>query len=268
MRGLAAIVAAAAAWVVVTRRVPTFPLTRFRVPPLGIILLSAAVGLATAAVALGVLAVPAAAVAIGVFGAAIPIAISAEGRRRERERLSDAWPDVLAFMRARITAGATIPEAFIDAVARGPSALQSAGEEVDEAVRFGDGFASAMARLRDRLADPTADRVLATLATAHRSGGRSVSAVLATLGASVGDELRLRKAHHAALTEQRLTAAVAMVAPWLLLALTIVTNPQAAKVYRSRPGMVLIAVALTATGLGYLAAQRTARLSTTPRVFQ
>ncbi|MGW8179257.1 MAG: hypothetical protein ACWGQW_10925, partial [bacterium] len=38
------------------------------------------------------------------------------------------------------TAGATIPEAFIDAVTRGPSALQSAGEEVDEAVRFGDGW--------------------------------------------------------------------------------------------------------------------------------
>lgn len=268
MRGLAAITAAAAVWVLATRRVPTPPLPRITPPPAGILLLSAAIGTAAAAVALGALAVPAAALAIGLLAGAVPVAINAERRRRAREQLSEAWPDVLAFMRARITAGATIPEAFIDAAAKAPAALQSAGQAIDEAVRYGDGFGPAVERLRETLADPTADRVLTTLVTAHGSGGRSVSAVLAALGVSVGDELRLRKAHHAALTEQRLTAAVAMVAPWLLLALTIATNPQAADVYRSRSGVILIAVGLTATALGYLAARRTAKLSKAPRVFQ
>ena len=45
--------------------------------------------------------------------------------------------------------------------------------------------------------------------------------ILAALGVSVADELRLRKAHRAALTEQRLTAAVALIAPWALLALPL-----------------------------------------------
>lgn len=268
MRGLAAITAAAAAWVLVTRRVPTLSVPRVTPPPAGILLLSSAIGFGAAAIALGALAVPAAALAIGLLAGAVPVAIYAERRRRDRERLSEAWPDILAFMRARITAGATIPEAFIDATSKGPAVLRSAGQDVDEAIRYGDGFGPAMERLRTELADPTADRVLTTLVTAHGSGGRSVSTVLAALGISVGDELRLRKAHDAALTEQRLTAAVAMAAPWLLLALTIATNPQAANVYRSRPGVVLIAVGLTATGVGYLAARRTAKLSKAPRVFQ
>ena len=268
MRGLAAIIAALAVWVLITRRVPVPPLPRITPPPLGVLLLSFTIGTVAAAIAVGALEVPAAALAIGLLAAAIPVAIHAERRRRDRERLSEAWPDVLAFMRARITAGATIPEAFIDAAAKGPAVLQAAGRDIDEAIRYGDGFGPAAERLRMELADPTADRVLATLVTAHGSGGRSVSAVLAALGVSVGDELRLRKAHHAALTEQRLTAAVAMAAPWLLLALTIATNPQAADVYRSRTGIILIVVGLTATALGYLAARRTARLSKAPRVFQ
>ena len=137
VRGLAAITAAAAVWVLVTRRVPTPPLPRITPPPAGILLLSAAIGTAAAAIALGVVAVPAAAGAIGLLAGAVPVAINAERRRRDREHLSEAWPDVVAFMRARITAGATIPEAFIDAAARAPVALQSAGQAIDEAVRYG-----------------------------------------------------------------------------------------------------------------------------------
>jgi tight adherence protein B len=92
--------------------------------------------------------------------------------------------------------------------------------------------------------------------------------VISSLGGSIADELRLRRAHTAALTEQRMTAAVALTAPWALLALTVSTNPQAAAAYRTATGSVIIAIGFALTTLGFLTARRSARLSQSPRVMQ
>ena len=116
--------------------------------------------------------------------------------------------------------------------------------------------------------DPTSDRVLTTLVFAQQSGGHRVGAVISSLGGSIADELRFRRAHTAALTEQRMTAAVALAAPWALLALTISTNPQAAAAYRTATGSAIIAVGFALTVLGFLGARRSARLSRAPRVMQ
>jgi Flp pilus assembly protein TadB len=135
-------------------------------------------------------------------------------------------------------------------------------------VSFGDGFTPALERLRHQLDDATSDRVLATLSFAHRSGGHRVGTVISSLGVSVSDELRLRRAHAAALTEQRMTATVALAAPWALLSLTIATNPQAADAYRTATGSMVIAIGFVSTGLGFIAARRSARLSGAPRVLR
>jgi len=263
------LLAAGAAWILVTRRVPAVTRRPFPAPPRpALVAAAAATGILTGLLALGILAVPAAAGAVAALAAAVPFSVAGARRRRAVEELADAWPDVLARMRARIASGAALPEAFVAAVAGGPPALQEAGEHVAAAVAYGDGFVAALERLRTRLEDATADRVITTIVAAHGTGGARVGRILAALGVSVADELRLRKAHHAALTEQRLTAVVALVAPWGLLALTIATNPQAAEVYRTAHGTLLLALGLGATGTGYLLARRTARLARPPRVFR
>lgn len=264
MRGIAAVFAASAAWVLVTGRIPEISVPRLRLPGPRDLAVAAAAGLATVVVTGGLLGVPAAAAALGVIASGVPIAVSADRRRRERERIAAAWPDLLVRLRARISAGSPLPEAFVDAAQRAPEPLRSA---VDEALDVG-AFPAVCARLRDRLDDPTADRVLVTLSTAHQTGGSRVGDLVAALGASVADELRLRAAHDAALTEQRLTATVALVAPWGLLALTIATNPQAAAAFSTPSGGALVTGGLLATGLGYLAARRAARLAQAPRVFR
>ena len=87
-------------------------------------------------------------------------------------------------------------------------------------------------------------------------------------GVSVGDDLRVRAAHNAALTEQRMTALVALVAPWALLALTISTNPAAADAYKTAEGANVIAIGLAVTLGGYAIGRRVATLSRPPRLFQ
>jgi len=125
-----------------------------------------------------------------------------------------------------------------------------------------------MAEAREAWADPLADRVFTTLAAAAQIGGRHVDAVVAALAASVADELRLRRAHDAALTEQRLTAGVALVAPWVMLGLSLATNPTALASYSTPTGSLIVVIGLVVTVCGYALARHTARLSESPRLFE
>jgi len=268
LRGFAVLIAAGSAWVLVTGWFPAFRLPRIRPAASWVLPAAAAVGIGAGALALGMLGVPSVAIAIGGLSAAVPIAIEITRRRRRREALAGAWPDFLALVKGRVVAGATLADAFIAAAERSPEPLHAAAGAVAESVTFGDGFVPALARLREELDDATADRVLSTIASAHRSGGSRVGVVLSALSASVADELRLRRDHVAALTEQRMTAVVALVAPWALLALAIATNPQAAEAYRTETGTIIVAVGFVSTSLGYILARRAAELSKAPRVFR
>ncbi len=268
MRGLAALITGVAAWIVVTRWAPSIRIPRFAPPSPWVVPAAVACGSAAGLLALGFLAVPAAAAAIGLLVAAIPVTVDSTRRHRARDAIAEAWPDFLTLMSGRISAGATLPDAFIAAARRASGRLATAAHQVEESVVFGDGFAPALARLRPELSDPTSDRVLATLVFAHQSGGHRVGAVISSLGVSISEELRVRRAHTAALTEQRITAAVALAAPWALLALTIATNPHAADSYRTATGSLIIAIGFALTAIGFLAARRSARLSRAPRVMR
>jgi tight adherence protein B len=268
VRGLAALLAGAAAWIVIAQWIPGIRLPRPDMPSPWAIPAAVAAGSVAGMLTLGLLGVPAAAVAIGLLCAAIPVAVDHARHRRDREAIAEAWPDFLALMSGRISAGSTLPDAFIAAARRVAGPLGEAAEPVAESVTFGDGFVPALIRLRPELDDPTSDRVLATLIFAQQSGGQRVGAVISSLGVSISEEVRVRRAHAAALTEQRMTAAVALAAPWALLALTIATNPQAANAYRTPTGSLIIAVGFALTTLGFLAARRSARLSRAPRVLE
>lgn len=268
MRGVAVVLAGAAAWIAVTGWTPSLRLPRPSLPSAWVLPAAAATGTIAGILALGILAVPAAAIAIAAIAASAPVVVDASRRRRQRESLAEAWPDFLALLKGRVAAGTTLPDAFIAAARHAPDPLASASRKVEESVSFGDGFVPALERLRHELDDATSDRVLATLSFAHRSGGHRVGTVISSLGVSVSDELRLRRAHAAALTEQRMTAAVALAAPWALLSLTISTNPQAADAYRTATGSMVIAIGFVSTGLGFLAARHSARLSSAPRVLR
>lgn len=266
MRGVAALAAAGAVWVLI---VGDLPLKSLRLPKIRLrVVVGAAVAwIVGAVVAFGLLGTVMPAVAIGILCSAVPARIDQSRREREIRERTDRWPDLVAHMRSSVGAGMTLPDAFVDAADRiGADYTRYAGV-VRHEVTFGGGFDVALSQLRAELEDPIADRVLATLGIAQRTGGHRVGDVLESLGGSVADELRLRKAHDAALTEQRWTATVALIAPWGLLALSIATNPQAAAAFDTAEGVVVVVGGLVATGLGWVLARRASRLSEAPRLF-
>jgi tight adherence protein B len=266
MRGVAVILAASSAWVLVTSRTPTLQI-RINVPVRSLAL-GFAISLVTAFLMYGFLGTVVPAVAIGILAASVPVAIDHARTKASIRTQMELWPDALAHMRASISAGLTLPDALIDACRRVGAPLGMFADEVRAEVAFGGGFTAALVSMRLALNDPVSDRVLATLVVANRVGGHRVGDVLSSLQQSVADDLRLRSAHDAALTEQRWTASVALVAPWALLVLSIATNPQASYAFDTREGAMVVGIGFVATVSGWLLARRSARLSEPPRLFR
>ena len=231
-------------------------------------LAAAASGLAAFLVAYGLLGTAVPALAFGLIGATVPIQVVASRERAARTRDASAWPDLLAHIRSSIAAGQTLPDAYVAAAERVAGPFEATLEEVRRLLLFGEGFQAAMSVVRASANEPTADRVTFTLVVANETGGHRVGEVLAALSASIASETRLRQAHDAALTEQRWTAGVALAAPWLILAVSIATNPQAAEAFGTAEGAMVVGIGLTMTVVGWLLSRRVAGLSATPRMFR
>ena len=266
MRGLAVLLAATSVWIAVTGRTPAFRVWRpVSWAPIAIgVVIAGVVG----TLMFGFLGTLAPSAAIGALAFVVPSVVrSARTHAAKRERM-ESWPDVLAHMRAGIASGATLPDAVIDACARVGGEFNSIAEEVQMHVMFGSGFSDALDKTRRRFDDPVTDRVTSTLAVAQRVGGHRVGNVVASLQRSVTDDLALRRAHDAVMTEQRWTATVALIAPWALLVLSIATNPQSATAFDTGEGVTVVAIGLGATLTGWILARRSARLSEPPRIFR
>ncbi len=260
------ILATTSVWIAVTGRTPAFRLWRpVSWVPVGI---GSVIAGAVAALMYGFLGTLAPSVAIGALAFVVPSVVrSARTHAAKRERM-ESWPDVLAHMRAGIASGSTLPDSLIDACTRVGGEFSAAAEEVRMHVMFGSGFSEALDKMRARFDDPVTDRVTSTLAVAQRVGGHRVGSVVASLQRSVADDLALRSAHDAVMTEQRWTAAVALIAPWALLVLSIATNPQSAAAFDTSEGVTVVAIGLVATLTGWILARRSARLSEPPRIFR
>lgn len=272
MRGLAVIAAGCSVWILRARRTRHFASMSIRAagrrlrPPAW-----SAAGVAAAVfgttLGIGLSGVATIGLMVGALSAAAPYLVALTRAERERRAVAAAWPDFLGLLRGHLSGGTHLAGAFVAAAASCPGTLASVLQRPATRIRAGADFTVVLRELRTELADGVADQVLLTLLHAHRSGGGKVSRLLAAVAASIADELRLRDAHYAAMTQQRLTAAVALVAPWVLLMLTAATNPQAGTAYATATGRDVIVFGGLVTIVGFVLARRSARLDSPTRVF-
>ena len=259
--------AAGSAWIFAGGSVPTFRGRFWHFNPRRT-LVALGVGVVSFVVSYAMLETAVPALAFGLIGSTVPLQVAASKARKERARAASAWPDLLAHIRSSVASGQTLPDAYVAAAERVGTPFTDSLDEVRRMLIFGSGFGAAMRLVRDGADDPTADRVTMTLVVANETGGHRVGEVLAALSTSIASETRLRQAHEAALTEQRWTAGVALAAPWVILALSIATNPQAAQAFSTAEGAAVVGIGLTMTVAGWLLARRAADLSETPRMFK
>ena len=121
-----------------------------------------------------------------------PRALVAMRARKRRGQLRELWPDAVDNIASAVRAGLALPEALSQLAVRGPEELRPAFAAFAEDYRTTGRFHDCLNRLKDRLADPVADRLVESLRIAREVGGSDLGRVLRTLSAFLREDARTR----------------------------------------------------------------------------
>lgn len=195
----------------------------------------------------------------GVVGLFIPGVLAARRGRLERAKRRSAWPDVIDSLVSAVRAGMSLPEAVCGVADRGPDCLRNEFAAFANDYRSSGRFEAALLRLRDRLADPVADRIVEALLAARDVGGTELGRMLRTLSDFLRQDLRLRGEAEARRSWTVNGARLAVAAPWFVLML-LSTRPGTVDAYRTTAGMFVLIVSAALTAVAYLLMTKIGRL--------
>lgn len=185
-------------------------------------------------------------------------------QRRSRNRL--VWPDVIDHLVASVRSGVALPEGVASLAESGPTVLREDFAAFTRQYRLTGSFRVALDDLKERLADPTADRIVETLRMSRDVGGAELPTVLKSLGSYLREEQAVRHEVEAKQSWVMNAAKLGSAAPWIVL-LMLGTRPEAAAAFNSYEGAVVILIGLGTTVLAYLVMLRIAKLKDDRRWF-
>ncbi|HSK26850.1 MAG TPA: type II secretion system F family protein [Jiangellales bacterium] len=207
------------------------------------------------------------AVAFGLLGSYLPVALVRYRVRQRRAELRDLWPDAVDNLASAVRAGLSLPEALTQLGARGPEPLRRPFLRFGEDYRATGRFHDCLDRLKERLADPTGDRIVESLRIAREVGGSDLGRLLRTLSAFLRDDSRTRAELE---TRQGWTvnaARLAVAAPWVLLAL-LSFRTSAIQAYDQPGGWVVLGIGAGLCLVAYRLMLRLGRLPEEQRVLR
>ena len=224
-------------------------------------------GLAAGAAVLALSRSPWLGLAFAGLAAWLPLgALQARRRRRLRE-LREVWPDAIDNLASGVRAGLSLPEAVAGLAERGPGTLRAPFARFADDYHATGRFGAALNRLKDELADPTADLVIEALRLTREVGGSELGRTLRTLSGFLRDEQRVRKELEARQTWVVVAARMAFATPWAVL-LLLATKPEAVAAYRGTGGAVVLAVGASMAVAGYRVMLAIGRLPSEERVLR
>ncbi len=169
-----------------------------------------------------------------------PVAYYRSRGKTARRARQQSWPEAIELLAGAVARGRHPADRGGPGGRAGAGAVAAPFRAVVADHRVSGDFVGALERLGVALAEPTADRVVATLVIAHRVGGRELGQVLRTLGGFLREDLAVRKEIVARQSWTFVAARVAAAAPWLVLVL-VASRPQGAHAYDSVTGLVVLA---------------------------
>lgn len=233
----------------------------------GLLAMCCIAGVIVLVLALALTRVPAVSLAFMVMAASTPLAVVRARARRQRSRLREVWPDAVDHIASGVRAGLSLPEALIQLGHRGPVELRPAFEGFGHDYRASGRFADSLDRLKERLADPVADRLVEAVRLAREVGGSDLGRVLRALSAFLREDARSRAELEARQSWTVNAARLAMVAPWIVL-LLMATRGTALQAYREPTGVVILIVGAVLSVLAYQVMVRIGRLPEEQRVLR
>ncbi|WP_445153922.1 type II secretion system F family protein [Arthrobacter sp. Hor0625] len=203
----------------------------------------------------------------GLFGGWLPLGLVSWRARKRTVVLRELWPDVVDHLRSAIRAGLSLPEALIQLGEKGPAELRAAFTDFGADYRSGGQFDTALGRLKDRLADPVADRIVEALRLTREVGGSDLGRLLGTLAEFLRDNARTRSELEARQSWTVNAARLAVAAPWIVLVL-MAGRPEAVAAYNSPVGAAVLVGGLLVSLFSYAVMLRIGALPRDERVLR
>ncbi|MHB8187237.1 MAG: type II secretion system F family protein [Dermatophilaceae bacterium] len=196
-----------------------------------------------------------------------PIVLVRMRARKRRSAMRDLWPDVVDNIGSAVRAGLALPEALSQLRIRGPEELRPAFSSFAEDYRATGRFQECLDRLKERLSDPVADRLIESLRIAREVGGSDLGRLLRTLSAFLREDARTRAELE---TRQGWTinaARLAVAAPWIVLAM-LSSRPGSLQAYSRPAGVLVLAIGGALSLVAYRVMVRIGRLPEEGRVLR
>lgn len=207
------------------------------------------------------------AICFGLMASLAPYAVVVRLRNRRTTELRDVWAEVIDNLASGIRAGLSLPEALSSIGNRGPETLRGPFQQFGADYRAIGRFMECLDRLKDRLADPVADRICETLRIAREVGGTDLGQVLRTLSAFLREDARTRAELEARQSWTVNAARLAVAAPWLILIL-LGTQTTTLQAYDSPGGTLVLAGGAIVCVFAYRMMVRLGRLPSEGRVLR
>jgi tight adherence protein B len=215
-----------------------------------IAVVSIVLGVAAAALVFALVPVVAVAGAAGILVLCLPAAVVVWRARAQRRATRVVWPDVVDHLVSAVRSGLALPDSVVTLAHSGPPVIRAAFADFERDYRMTGGFADSLDRLKDRLADPVADRIFETLRMSREVGGNELTTVLRNLAAYLRQEAAIRSEIEARQSWIVNAARLGVAAPWVVL-LLLSTRPEAAQAYNSSAGIAVIVIGLGLSVVAY-----------------
>jgi len=207
------------------------------------------------------------ALCFGLFAGWLPITVLRWRAKRRTALLRQLWPDVVDHLRSAIRAGLPLPEALIQLGDKGPEELRPFFREFGADYRAGGQFDGSLNKLKHRLADPVADRIVEALRLTREVGGSDLGRLLSTLSEFLRESARTRSELEARQSWTINAARLAVAAPWIVLVL-LATRPEAVEAYNSAVGAAVLLGGLAVSLICYSAMLKIGALPRDERVLR
>jgi tight adherence protein B len=221
-----------------------------RVSPAMVVVVSVLLGVAVGFLVLALLPVLALAIAGAVAAASTPALVISARARARRKATRVVWPDVVDQLVSAVRSGLALPDGVVTLARTGPVITRPAFAAFEERYRATGNFSLCLDELKERLADPVADRILETLRMSREVGGSELTTVLRNLGAYLRQEAAVRSEVEARQSWVVNAARLGVASPWVVLVL-LATRPEAAAAYNTSAGSALIVGGLVVTLVAY-----------------
>ncbi|MFM9920041.1 type II secretion system F family protein [Lacisediminihabitans sp. H27-G8] len=207
-------------------------------------------GLAIAALSFALVPVMAISLIAGAGALALPLAMIQWRVRSRRRAARVLWPDIVDHLVSAVRSGLALPDSVVTLAHTGPAPTRDAFSEFARDYRATGNFGLSLDALKDRLADPVADRILETLRMSREVGGSELTTVLRNLSSYLRQEAAIRSEVEARQSWVVNAARLGVAAPWVILVL-LATRPEAAAAYNTAGGALLIVGGLFVTVIAY-----------------